>query len=74
MKIVLAIVAIIILAAIVLGLVMLFDTTTTGYSLTDSYKWAIGIISVGFGLVALFMVFYLWWKAPGSRMLRGDSY
>jgi len=74
MKIVLAIVAIILLSSIVLGLVMLFDTATTGFALTDSYKWAIGIISVGFGLAALFMVFYLWWKSPNRRMLGSDNY
>lgn len=72
MKIVLAIVAVIILASVVLGVVMLFDTSTTDFSLPDSYKWAVGIVAVGFGILALLMVFYLWWKSPNSRMLGND--
>jgi len=70
MKIVVAIVALLILAMVVLGVVMLFDTTTGGFTLPDSYKWAVGIVIVGAGIAALIMTLYIWWKQskrPSSR-------
>jgi len=47
---------IILLAIIIVGAVMLFDTTTVGYTLTDGYKWAIGVVFIGLPVLGLILV------------------